>query len=157
MYSIYSHKTIQNMRKNHGNLPQHLILGFLCNSNPIYEFTEGKRGTIYFSSFLHIEEREPHIRMTFTFWRAVKTIHIRYVLKKVSGHHLLPSQILQKDKWEEHFDGMSVPNDIYFNLHSQELGGKMIFTFFPPFTSSSQVLWFSLFLLSNSKKSLAFL
>lgn len=72
-----------------------------------------------------------------------QAIQIRYALKEVPGHHLLPSQILEKHKWEKNFDGMNVPNDIHLNLHSQELGGKVIF-FFPSFTSSSQVLWFSL-------------
>lgn len=52
------------MRNQHGNLPQHLIPGFLCNSNPNCEFTEGKMETVSFSSFLHIEEREAYIRMT---------------------------------------------------------------------------------------------
>lgn len=56
------------MRKTRGNSPQHLLPGFLCNSNSNCEYTEGKRGMVYFFSFLHIEEREPYI----TFWRAVR-------------------------------------------------------------------------------------
>lgn len=51
---------------------------------------------------------------------------------------------------------MNVPNDIHLNLHSQELGGKVIF-FFPliHFFLSSPMIFFTP--LSTSKKSLEFL
>lgn len=71
------------MRNKHGNLPQRLILEFLCNSNPKCEYTEGKRATVSFSSFLHIEEREAYIKMTsITFWRTVRQYRLGVCSRK---------------------------------------------------------------------------
>lgn len=133
------------MRNKHGNLPQRLILGFLCNSNPISEYTEGKRATVSFSSFLHIEEREAYIRMTsITFWRTVRQYRLAVCSRKSQDitYFLLKyfKNTNEKIFWRDECPKWYVSESAFWGIKRES-----DFYFFPPFTSSSQVLWFSLF------------
>lgn len=132
------------MRKNYGNLSQHLILGFLCNSNPNCELTEGKRGRVYFSSFFHIEEREPYI----TFWRAVRQYRLGMCSRKCQDITSFLLKYFKRTSEKNILMGW-VSQMLYIWIcipgNQERIGRESDFYFFPPFTSSSQVLQLSLF------------
>lgn len=145
------------MRKTRGNSPQHLLPGFLCNSNSNCEYTEGKRGMVYFFSFLHIEEREPYI----TFWRAVRQYKLGMCSRKCQDiTQFLLKYFKRTNKNNPNILMGWVSQIIYIRIcipGNQERSRRERFLFFFPIHFFLPRPTIFLLPLPSSKKSLAFL
>lgn len=104
-------------------LPQHFVLRFLCNSNPIYDLMEGNRKTVFFPSVLHTEEK--HTSGWPVSPSKEQLCNAEFMCsKKRTFLRLLPSSFSNTSKTngqENHPDRMTALNSIYLNQHFKEL------------------------------------